>query len=197
MIAFILTQIDRKEIAEKPSDQINEKLLINGLRNNELSSFNQLYKMYAPNLMGVIMKIVKQQETAEDLLQEVFLKIKKSLNSYDEQKSRLFTWMLNITRNTALDHLRKKSSKQEKVNLIFEEAAAELENHAHSYNTDTIGVKNLLQKLSPKQRHILDLSYFKGYTHEEIAEYMNMPLGSVKTSIRQAILKLRVIFNVD
>lgn len=194
MIAFILTQPNPKKLIAPSSFLDAEKILVTGLRGNDLPSFNRLYKMYSANLMGVIMKIVNQQETAEDLLQEVFLKIRKSLYTYDETKSRLFTWMLNIARNTALDHLRKRSSKQEKTNVILEDAVQELENHSHSFNTDTIGIRKLLDKLSLKQKVVLDLAYFQGYTHEEIAQKLDMPVGSVKTCLRLAILKLRAIF---
>ncbi|WP_316807783.1 sigma-70 family RNA polymerase sigma factor [Pedobacter agri] len=194
MIAFILTKPNSKSIIDVPSIVTAEHLLVNDLLKNDLSAFNKFYKMYAPNLMGVIMKIVNQQETAEDLLQEVFLKIRKSLHTYDEKKSRLFTWMLNITRNTALDHLRKKSYRQEKTNVFFEDVTIELEAHTFSMNTDAIGIKKLLEQLSPKQKLVLDLAYYQGYTHEEIAERLSMPVGSVKTSLRQAIISLRVIF---
>ncbi|WP_246833969.1 RNA polymerase sigma factor [Pedobacter sp. G11] len=194
MIAFILTKPNTRTIIDVPSLVTAEHLFVNDLLKNDLSSFNKLYKMYAPNLMGVIMKIVNQQETAEDLLQEVFLKIRKSLHTYDEKKSRLFTWMLNITRNTALDHLRKKSYRQDKANVILEDVGTELENHTFSMNTDVIGIKKLLEQLSSKQKLVLDLAYYQGYTHEEIAEKLDMPVGSVKTTLRQAIIKLRNIF---
>lgn len=194
MIAFILTQPKSKTSLDPHLKNAEEQKLINGLRNHNMLAFNQLYKMYAHNLLGVIVKIVNQQETAEDLLQDVFLKIKRNIHSYDEDKSRLFTWLLNITRNTAFDHLRKKSSRQQKTNVVLDDAGAEMENYAHSPNIDTIGVRKLVDALHPKHKKMLDLSYYQGYTHEEIAELLEMPLGSVKTCIRQAILKLRNIF---
>ncbi|WP_316757485.1 RNA polymerase sigma factor [Pedobacter aquatilis] len=194
MIAFILTQPNTKKLIAPSSFLDAEKILVNDLRGNDLSAFNRLYKMYSANLMGVIMKIVNQQETAEDLLQEVFLKIKKSLLTYDESKSRLFTWMLNIARNTAFDHLRKRSSRQERTSVVLEDAVEEMENHSQSLNTDTIGLKKLLEQLTLKQKVVLDMAYFQGYTHEEIAQTLHMPVGSVKTSLRLAIAKLRTIF---
>lgn len=194
MIAFILTQIKSEIPAPATADL--EKQLIAGLRNHELSAFNQLYKMYSATLFGVIMKVVNQQETAEDLLQEAFLKIRRYIGSYDEKKSRLFTWMLNISRNTAIDHLRLKSSRQMRSNQLFEDVEKELDNHSHSFNTDTVGVKKLLEGLLPKHKQMIDLFYYKGYTHSEIAELLEMPLGSVKTAIRQAILNLRMVFDV-
>jgi len=174
----------------------SEQVLVEALRKAELPAFNFLYHKYAANLFGVVFKIVNQQETAEDLLQEVFLKIRRNFHSYDERKARLFTWMLNIARNTAIDHLRLRVSRQERTHVAFEQAGVSLDEYTHSFNIDTIGIKNILNQLSPKHSQMLDLFYYKGYTHPEISELLGLPLGSVKTSIRQAILALRVIFEV-
>ncbi|WP_316795131.1 RNA polymerase sigma factor [Pedobacter agri] len=193
MIAFILTQSSNPTALE-PKHKTPEQLLVGNILNNKKGSFKQLYDMYAPNLMGVLMKILNQQETAEDLLQEVFLKIKRYLPLYDDKKARLFTWMLNITRNTAFDYLRLKSSKQSKSTIEMEDHHAELESFSQSVNTDAIGLKKLVLGLNEKHRRILELCYYQGYTHNEIAEELNMPLGSVKTSIRQAVLILRGFF---
>ena len=139
MTVFIPTQPTVNTQALKMS----ERLLLERLLNNEIGAFNQLYKMYAPSLLGVIMEIIDQRETAEDLLQEVFLKIKKYLPAYDDQKSRLFTWMFNISRNTAIDYLRLKPNGQRKSTF-------ETESFSYSLTMDTIGVKTLINKLSLK-----------------------------------------------
>ena len=185
MHAFILTNSSNPKALQLKC-KTPEQLLVGNILNNRDGSFSQLYEMYAPNLMGVLMKILNQQETAEDLLQEVFLKIKRYLPLYDDRKARLFTWMLNITRNTAFDYLRLKSSKQSKSTVEMEAHHSELESFSHIVNTDAIGLKKLVLGLNEKHRTILELCYYKGYTHLEIAEELNMPLGSVKTSIRRA-----------
>ncbi|MFD2288032.1 sigma-70 family RNA polymerase sigma factor [Pedobacter petrophilus] len=196
MIAFILTQSSTRIISVLNQDH-SEKALLAGLRAESVPAFNKLYKMYAANLFGVIMKIINQQETSEDVLQEVFIKIKKGLPGYDEKRSRLFTWMMNITKHAAIDHTRLKSSRTQATSVRIEDVSGELNNHSYSYNTDTIGLKKLVNNLNKKQRNILDLAYYKGYTHEEIAGLLLMPLGSVKSSIRQAIIRLRVDFEIS
>ena len=195
MHAFILTHSSNFKCLELKCKTL-EQLLVGDILDNREGSFSQLYEMYAPSLMGVLMKILNQQETAEDLLQEVFLKIKRYLPLYDDKKARLFTWMLNIARNTAFDYLRLKSSKQSKSTIEINGHHSELENFSHNVNTDTIGLKKLVLGLNEKHRMILELCYYQGYTHLEIAEELNMPLGSVKTSIRQAILILRGFFSL-
>lgn len=193
MIGFIVMQSKIDQPAKFDSE--TEDQLVAGLLKNEFWAYNKLYKMYSANLLGAIIKIVNQRETAEDLLQEVFMKIKRFIHLYDKHKSRLFTWMLRISKNTAIDYLRLKSSRSERKNLFIEEIEPELQNHCQAPNTDVIGMKTLVYQLSSKHRLIVDLAYFQGYTHPEIAELLDMPLGSVKTTIRQAILTLRKSFN--
>ncbi|WP_316757646.1 RNA polymerase sigma factor [Pedobacter aquatilis] len=174
-----------------------EEVLIEDLCMGCPIAFNNLYRNYSANLFGVILKIVNQHETAEDLLQDVFLKIRRSIAFYDSDRGRFFTWMLNIARNTAIDHLRLRSSRNERSHVIYEEVVAELDHHIHFFNTDTIGLKKLVANLNARQQQILELCYFKGYTHTEISEALDMPLGSVKTAIRMAILELRKAFDAD
>ncbi|RZK52071.1 MAG: sigma-70 family RNA polymerase sigma factor, partial [Pedobacter sp.] len=156
-----------------------------------------LYKMYAGSLMGIISRIVKFDEVAEDVLQDTFVKIWKSIAQYDSSKGRLFTWMANLAKNAAIDQVRSKnyvnSGKTDdlgdtKVDLI------DRRNNV-SFNAETIGVRQLMQYLKPDQKNILDLVYFEGYTQMEVAEHLNIPLGTVKTKIRLSILTLRKYFN--
>lgn len=197
MITFSLIHPKSSNGIASPLSIMEEQHLINGLRHASSQAFRELYMRYSANLMGVIVKIVNQIETAEDLLQEVFIKVRRNFHLYDEAKAKLFTWLLNIARNTAIDHLRLKSSRQDKANMVLEDAGYLLRGYTSAMNTDTIGVKKLIDSLPLRHRLLVDLCYFKGYSHTEIAEYLEMPLGSVKTTIRQAILRLRVIYQVD
>ncbi|WP_025144276.1 RNA polymerase sigma factor [Pedobacter jeongneungensis] len=187
---------DKNAVATVMVKRHTERELISGLRLEQIQVFNTLYDQYCGSLFGVIFKIVNQQETAEDLLQDVFIKIKRNFSSYDEGRARLFTWMLNIARNTAIDHLRLKSTRQDKCGMVLEDAALLLNSYSYSFNTDTLGMKKLIDGLSHRQRLLIDLCYYKGYSHAEIAEHLNMPLGSVKTTLRQAVLALRCIFQI-
>ena len=131
-----------------------------------------------------------------DVLQEVFLKIWRHRDTYDETKGRLFTWMLNIARNTAIDILRSKSHK-------LEEKIQNLTDDVHGINgpltvqpsTDYLGFSRVLEKLTKEQRTLIDLAYYKGCTQEEISRVMEIPLGTVKTRMRNAIIQLRKIIN--
>ncbi|WP_053058499.1 RNA polymerase sigma factor [Pedobacter sp. BMA] len=196
MIGFILATPSNNAKANNSGAERQEQVLVSQLQQKDRGAFKKLYKMYAANLLGVITLIVKQHETAEDLLQESFLKISRNIASYDENKSRLFTWMLNIARNTAIDHIRKKSTKQETQHVDLDESMAQLNtSFFYSIYTDGIGIKKITTALPHKQQLIIDLVYYQGYSHSEAAEKLNMPLGSLKTSLRAAILLLRKSFN--
>lgn len=171
---------------------MNETELILAIRDGDQHAFKKLYKMYAATLLGIITRIVVQKETAEDLLQECFVKISKSIVFYDQGKGRLFTWMLNIARNIAIDHLRLASSRNGKKTYDLEDVYGEIRNRtAESFNIDTIGIKRLIDQLSERHREMIWLTYFQGYSHTEIADMLKMPLGSVKTTIRLAVVSLR------
>ena len=174
-----------------------EQALVNELKEGNEQAIAQLYQMYAGSLLNIIVRIVKYDEVAEDILQDTFMKIWKSIAQYDASKGRLFTWMANLAKNTAIDQVRSKYyTNAVKTDDISDCSIDILDQRNHTlYNPDVIGMKQLMRNLKPDQKHILDLIYFEGYTHVEVADRLNMPLGTVKTKIRLSILALRSYFN--
>ena len=169
-----------------------EDELIALLKNKDLVAYNALYDNYSAALYGIITRIVPAEEIAEDLLQEVFIKIWKSIDSYDPKKGRLFTWMLNISRNASIDYARSKQSKIETKNQDLDNSVYEYNRqNSSSINTDVIGLKEEVIKLKDDHRVLIDFIYYKGYTQEETAKELNIPLGTVKTRVRAAIMQLR------
>lgn len=174
--------------------QATEEALITGLQSQDSSVLKIVYEKYASALYGVISRMVKDDHLAEDVLQEAFLKIWNNAASYEASKGRLFTWMLNICRNAAIDKMRSKGFKNNKQTASDETVL--LENPTKIYDDikpDTIGIKDLVEKLKPEWKQLIDLIYFKGYTHQEVSEELSMPLGTVKTRLRSAIIELRNI----
>jgi RNA polymerase sigma-70 factor (ECF subfamily) len=153
---------------------------------------NILYERYSAALYGVISRIINDDHLAEDVLQESFVKIWKNVDEYDLNRGRLFTWMLNICRNTAIDKMRSKGYKtamktQSDETVLYENPTKIYD----SVKPETIGIREIVTKLKPEWRTIIDLIYFNGYTHQEAAETLNLPLGTVKTRLRSAIMYLR------
>lgn len=155
-----------------------------------------LYDMYSASLFGVIVRIVNDEALAEDILQDTFVKIWNSFSSYSTEKGRLFTWMVNIARNLAIDKIRSKDFKNQTKNQELENNVTFIDEQRNTvYKPELLGVKDLVEQLKPEQKSILDLVYFKGYTHVEAADELGVPLGTIKTRLRMAIIQLRKYFN--
>ncbi|ASZ11499.1 sigma-70 family RNA polymerase sigma factor [Chitinophaga pendula] len=172
----------------------SEPELVQGLKARDQKVFGYLYDHYSPALYGVILKVLNEENIAGDALQEVFLKIWRNIDRYDNEKGRLFTWMLNIARNTAIDILRSKSFKlDQKIQDIGNDVHLYTGHLAVYQSVDHLGLSKVLEKLNKEQRAIIDLAYYKGCTQEEIAKVLEIPLGTVKTRMRNAIMHLRTI----
>jgi RNA polymerase sigma-70 factor (ECF subfamily) len=166
------------------------------LKNREKIAVEALYDMYSASLYGVISRIITDTATAEDVLQETFVKIWHSFASYSTEKGRLFTWMVNIARNLAIDKLRSKDYKNQNKNQELENNVTFIDEQRNTvYKPELMGIKDLVQTLKPDQKVILELVYFKGYTHVEAADELGIPLGTIKTRLRMAIQQLRKHFN--
>ena len=162
------------------------------LRLKEDQAFGYLYEHYAGALHGVIKQVVGDAELGNDVLQETFVNIWRRIDSYDESKGRLFTWMLNIARNAAIDKTRSKGFQQSQRQIPLD---GEVVQPSVRPGIDDFGLKKLILKLKDEQRLLIDLSYFQGYTHEQIATALHIPLGTVKTRIRSALTQLRALLS--
>jgi RNA polymerase sigma factor (sigma-70 family) len=183
-------------LIKKRKISLSEEELITALRRQEKIAAEALYDMYSSSLFGVIIRIVQNNEMAEDLLQETFVKIWNSFSSYSSDKGRLYTWMVNIARNLSIDKIRSKDYKNQSKNHELELNVPSIDISRNiAYQPELLGVKDLVNKLRPEQKVILDLVYFKGYTHLEAADELSIPLGTIKTRLRMAIIQLRKYFN--
>jgi len=175
-----------------PKLKYSEEELITLLRNQDPAGFSYLYDNYARALYGVIIRMVGEEDVAQDLLQETFVKIWRSYSSYDANKGRLYTWLVNIARNLAIDYKRSKAFKSNEKNQNIEKSVSAVNRVQNSvFNIDRIGLKEMVVKLKPESQQIIDLLYYGGYTQEQAAKELNMPLGTVKTRTRTALMELR------
>jgi RNA polymerase sigma-70 factor (ECF subfamily) len=167
-------------------------LLVEQFKKKDPSAFEKLHGMYADNICGVINTIVKNDGIAQEICQDVFIKIWNNSESYNSSKGRFFTWILNIARNAAIDEIRSKSYKNEKKNLPADYFVGILQNKEDEDSViDTKGLRNLIKNLKEKCIQIIELLYFRGYTQKDAAEELDIPLGTVKTRNRSCISQLR------
>jgi RNA polymerase sigma-70 factor (ECF subfamily) len=161
-------------------------------RNN--AAYRHLYLHYRGALYNNILQMIPDAETAADILQEVFVQIWKNIEKYDEGKGRLFTWMLKLTRNMAINHTRKKNFKVHYQNEDINNYVSVIEKNSETESVNRIGLRQQVHKLRPEYKDVIELSYFQGFKQEEIAEALKIPLGTVKTRLRNAIIELRKEF---
>lgn len=171
------------------SPTYSEEHLVHLLKSRSRDGFDYLYAQYSGALFSVVLTFISDREHAEDVLQEVFIKIWKQIDSYDAQKGRLYTWMLQVTRNSCIDVVRSTKFKMQQQNRELPNSV--YERGVEDFNPNTIGLRQQVGKLKPEHRELVELSYFQGFTQEEMAETLNIPLGTVKTRVRAALIQLR------
>ncbi|MCZ8198477.1 MAG: sigma-70 family RNA polymerase sigma factor [Flavobacterium sp.] len=176
---------------------MSQEELIPLLLRKEQRGFTIMYDMYSKSLFAVIANLIKETEEAEDVLQDAFVKIWKNIESYNESKGRLYTWMLNIARNSAIDKLRSKGYNNSQKNLSSDNFVHLLDDSNKLINRiDTIGIQEFVKKLKPKCIQLIELLFFQGYTQQEASEELEIPLGTVKTQNRSCINDLRTYLQV-
>lgn len=167
-----------------------ESELVALLKQRTQAAFGYLYDNYSSALYSVIVSVVQDRELANDVLQEVFVKIWRQVDQYNPEKGKLFTWLVNISRNASIDTLRSKAYNIQKQNQPLN---PDVYTAAGSVNleTDTIGLRKIIYNLKEEYRTLIELAYFQGYTQDEISKHLNIPLGTVKTRLRSALIQLK------
>lgn len=180
-----------------PSMSMTQEEILSLLYKKDEKAYTILYDMYAKSLFAIIFNLVKEREEAEDILQDVFVKIWKNIDSFSESKGRFYTWMLNIARNTAIDKLRSKGFNNSKKNLSADNFVYLMDdNTKQNHKIDSIDIQEFVKKLKPKCIQLIDLLFFKGYTQQEASDELEIPLGTVKTQNRNCINDLRTFLRV-
>ncbi|NBC09872.1 MAG: sigma-70 family RNA polymerase sigma factor [Bacteroidetes bacterium] len=175
------------EQAKPPLDEQITRLMEAGNQR----AITLLYEHYAPALYNIILRIVRAEEVAEEVLQDAFLKIWDKRDQYDRAKGRLFTWMVRLSRNLAIDRIR--SSQYKKGNRT--EGMPESVHNSNSLSEETKisdpGLRKVVDQMDEKARVLIELLYFNDYTQKEASETLDIPLGTVKSRSRKAIQDLR------
>lgn len=177
---------------------IAEDELVIMLRQQDRQGFEYLYDRYSAALYGVVLRIVRTEAIAEDVVQEAFVKIWKNFAAYEKKKGTLFTWMLNVARNAAIDKIRSQDYRQQAQIQDVEQNVSTIERQTSvEMEVNHIGFDKFVAQLKPEHQTLVDYLYFKGYTQSEVAEELDIPLGTVKTRIKTAINHLREIISVN
>ncbi len=172
-----------------------EEQIVSLLHTNSKKSIDLIYQNYSDSLYGIALRMVKDEMTAMDVLQESFIKIWKKGSTYDPEKSRLFTWLLNILRNTAIDKLRTQQKNNEREIQIDDSSVNILE--GDEMNPDHLDVKEQVARLEDKYREVIEAMFFLGMSQQEVSEHLDMPLGTVKSRMRIGLRELKKVFGLE
>lgn len=184
-------------IRKKHLQQINytENELVIALKQHDNDAYRYLYLNYRGALYNNILQIIPAREAANDVLQEVFVHIWKNIDKYDDSKGRLFTWLLKLTRNMAINQTRSKNFKIHNQNEDITNYVSFIENkNSEETSIQHIGLRQQVHRMKSEYKDVLELAYFQGLKQDEIARALNLPLGTVKTRLRNAIIQLRKEF---
>ena len=163
------------------------------LREKDKRAVQLIFENYSTILLNIIVRIVKYDSVAEDVFQEALLKVWKNGPSYDGAKGSLFTWLARICKNAAIDKTRSKDFRLTETSRNAVDLVSIAEAPVQEAEVESALMQETISQLPTAQKELIDLAFFQGYTHKEIAENLDMPLGTVKTRIRSAIKNLRSI----
>jgi RNA polymerase sigma-70 factor, ECF subfamily len=177
------------------SDASVDAALIEQLLQRDMRAFEQLYDRHCRLVYGLVYRIVQQAGTAEEIVQDVFLQLWRNASRYEPSRGPFLPWLLTMARNRALDNLRLKSERQRRREDQAEELPSVTSVPQFEKELDekrrAERVRELMTSLQPQQKRAIELAYFEGLTHTEIADALKEPLGTVKSWIRNGLLRIR------
>jgi RNA polymerase sigma-70 factor (ECF subfamily) len=179
--------------------KLDDEVLIHLIVADNADSLSELYDRYNRLVFSLALNIVGNPGTAEEITLDVFTQIWEKAGTYQPEKAKVSTWMTTITRNRSIDFLRRRKSRPERLNIdLFQLPSDQLSQDENLEDNAQAAlqrerVREAVAQLPEDQREALQLAYFKGYTHRQIADILDLPLGTVKTRIRLAMGKLRKI----
>ena len=172
--------------------------LLSFVGRGDAEAFTILYDRYGRAAFSLAYRVMGERQAAEDLVQDAFLKLWRSATSYRPERSSVRTWLLSIVRNRGIDQLRAHASRRRTQNRI--EALAPRSQPSEAFaetwrNSQRDRVRDALNTLPPEQLKVLELAYFSGYTHVQVSELLDVPLGTIKGRMRLGLKKMSVSFN--
>jgi RNA polymerase sigma factor (sigma-70 family) len=171
---------------------VPEAELVQRLAARDEQAMAVFYRQYHRALYAAILRLVRQPEVAQDVLQDCMIKIWAAFPSYDARKGRLFTWALRISSNLAIDALRQQRTRTAQVYALDQQDSATWVAPI-TFRPEHIGVREWLTQLPPRDHALLDLLYLQGYTQVEAADALHLPLGTVKSRVTRSLRQLATV----
>jgi len=178
------------------SDQPPVAHLLAQIQSGDEDALIALHARFINLVYSVAYQMLDDEMAAEEVAQDTFMRLWDKAETYDANKGEFVTWLLTITRRLAIDALRKRQRRTPKQAMLFIDENPELWENVLSSDTSELrrNLMHVLQQLPSDQQDAISLAYFYGMSHSDIAAYRNLPLGTVKTRIRQGMQKLRTMW---
>ena len=170
-----------------------DAMLVSAIRSGDEQAMAQLYERYSPIVYSVALRVLGDTAGAEDILQEVFMQLWRSPDLFDASRGSLPGWLAVIARNRAIDSLRKRRPESD-INEVAVSVVPDLASGAE-WSRALEKIRSVLGSMPTLQRSALEMAFFEGLTHTEIAAKTGEPLGTIKTRIRAGLVNLRKAFN--
>jgi RNA polymerase sigma-70 factor (ECF subfamily) len=180
----------------RESSQVSpDATLVHRFLQRDVSAFEELYDRHSRIVYALVLRILQQASTAEEVVQDIFLQLWRNAAQYDGSRGPFVPWLLTLARNRALDQLRLKSERQRRCEAQTAELPPVTTVPDFEGSLDekrrARRVRELMASLNPQQKRAIELAYFEGLSHSEIANALKEPLGTVKSWIRNGLLRLR------
>lgn len=182
-----------------PVEELSDETLVRAISLGVVWALEMLYERYHRLLYSVTYRMIKDHQVAEDLLQEAFLAVWQNASSYSSRMGSVQNWLISIMRHRAIDHLRRLRTHAELRGMPLEDAVTSEEMvtadawDAVWRSVQGAQLRRALALLSSEQRLVIELAYFEGWTHSEIARAYGLPLGTVKARMRLGLMRLRSV----
>ncbi len=184
--------------APRPDEPAADLELLERIKRGDTTALDALYERYSSPVYSLVWKILQSPEEAEDVALDVFWQVWRQADRYDPARGAPPAWIFTVARSRAIDRLRARQRREART-VSFDDPAAKLDPLDEGAAPDVVvsfrqardAVREAMTELSPVQREAIELAFFKGLTHAEIAARLNEPLGTIKTRIRQGLIRLR------
>jgi len=193
MLKLVTRETDSSQDID-PDAPANPDVLLARVATGDQAAFGELYDQLAPRVLGLVKRLLRDHAQSEEVTQEIFLEIWQSATRFDQGRGTAVGWIMTMTHRRAVDRVRaSQSSRDRDTKIGIRDFTSEYDNVSETVETriEHERVEQAMLKLTELQRQAVSLAYYGGYSHSEVAELLSVPIGTVKTRVRDGMIRLR------